>query len=607
MVIEEVHTEMRFFPPAENEVQGEFSRYAGQLMLLHLAKPLGCIDASKVLDVSKESDKYTNEVRYITNFLSIASGKERLSHVDELIEGEFKIACGGDYPKKSSNHEYMDKIVEKDKEQVNEGQSSIIEEFVDGTTKGYSKAEAIDGERVYMDKHVTEIFTSENIVKDKHGTKAKAVKAIGGYWVVCAKTKNPITFKLVNGGQSFAKKIKPTIEKINKLTGKAVKLVGVDKGAYNYNELIKTTEELGTSVVIWAKDTPAMLKSLEAVENSLFEPYEIVDKKEPDGSISKKVIGSIAEGGEMIIDEDGHKVRTVVIRNEESGRRIGILVFGKPGEECDKYDIADFLYGKQDIENHFKERKKWGSEKFCGGAITEVMVTPPTEVELEKMSKRVEAIGKKLPRLEEDINEYATLFDEERISKRDYNKLVKKAENDQERLTDEKKKLEKIIENGKNGSSNNDNPESVLDTRKMTIMAQVQDHVLVSRKHVLQMFKEGIETILTKRIESYDSLEKDIMQQRISEYISNLNMQKIGARLFEQGGYIYKDDSTNEFVVAMKDYPNALMQEAYELLCEKFDNFHMEIESGRKKYKLVFTTQEGFREKYKNVNRGNIG
>src|SRR5690554_3854153 len=108
-------------------------------MLLYAAEHLGCLDAAATLDVTQEGDHHSHQRRYHTNFLAIASGKQRLSHVDELIPNEFELICGGDYPNKSSNHEYIDRIVKKDEELVSKGQDSIIEKFSDDITKGYVK------------------------------------------------------------------------------------------------------------------------------------------------------------------------------------------------------------------------------------------------------------------------------------------------------------------------------------------------------------------------------------------------------------------------------------------------------------------------------------
>lgn len=107
-----------FFFPREKPVDVGNSRYVGYMMLLYEAKMLGCLDAARVIDITKETDLYSHERRYVANLLAIASGKQRLSHMNELVEDEFKATCGGDYPKRSSNHDYLDRIAARDAELV---------------------------------------------------------------------------------------------------------------------------------------------------------------------------------------------------------------------------------------------------------------------------------------------------------------------------------------------------------------------------------------------------------------------------------------------------------------------------------------------------------
>ena len=261
----------------------------------------------------------------------------------------------------------MDRIVEKDEELLSRGQDSIIEKFSDDTTKGYAKAGILNGERMYIDKHVIQVDTDKNINKDLHGTKNMAVKAIDEFRALCADTKTPIFSWFKNAGQSFSKLIKPALLKAKSLTGKAVKLLGVDKGAYNFTELDKVSKETGACIAIWAKDIKGTLESLEAVPLESFETYETQIVKDPEGNEKEVATTLIADAGEIVIDKKGHKVRTIALQNVKTGRRIGILTFGDNATDYDKYEIADFLYGKQSIENYFKERKKWGSDKFCGG------------------------------------------------------------------------------------------------------------------------------------------------------------------------------------------------------------------------------------------------
>lgn len=567
-------------------------------MLLYEAKMLGCLDAARVIDITKETDLYSHERRYVANLLAIASGKQRLSHMNELVEDEFKVACGGDYPKRSSNHDYLDRIAARDAELVQNGQESIVEKFMDETTRGYIQAGVLDGENVYVDKHVIEVCTEKNIPKDQHGTKRTIVKAIDEIRAVCADTKTSIFSKFLNAGESMVKMVEPALMKIKSLTDKTVKLLGLDKGFYDYAELKKAAEENGACIAIWGKDIPKTLESLAAVPKEKFEPYEVEVVKGSNGSTCEVLKVQIADAGEIVVDGEGDKVRAVVLQNEETGRRVGILTFGKTAGAYDKREIADFLYGKQHVENYFKERKKWGSDKFCGGLFKEVKILPPSKEEIQKMQKRITGIEKKLPKLSQDIEDYASLLKEKKLSKSDYKKLSKKAHSDIVRLEEQLKGLKVKVELGVKGLTPQQEPQHELDTRKMAILSVIQDHALMCRRYILTSVKQLLKEVLLEKLGHSLSLTEHALEEKVVRHLSNINMQTLSTRLFEQGGYIYKDDSANEYVVIMKNYDISFLQEVYLKLCKEFQKIDVYIESGKKKYRLVFTNENSFKKKY---------
>jgi hypothetical protein len=593
----QVNLQKALFPPDEKEITGEWSRYAGHGMLLHAANELGCSDAAKVIDVSGENDKISHSARYNAMLMCISVGKSRLSQIDEVIPKEFEALCGN-YPKKSSSHEYLNEIVRRDTELLDNKNESIIESFVDMSSKGYYKANIIKVNEVYIDKHVIEINTKEDIARDMHGTKDKIVKSIGGYWAVDADMKNPITFMMFCGGNSFAKLLKPFIEKMEGITGKPVRLIGVDKGAYNYVEILNALEgKEDTCIVVWAKDTSVVIEKLKNVSKELFEPYEVEEIEESDGSVSKKILTSIADAGEIIVDKSNHMVRTIVIQNEESDRRIGIFVFGEKANTLNKFKVADFLYGKQDVENHFKNRKKVGSDKFCGGKYSKIQMPELTEEDLSKMKKRVITIDKKIPKIENDKTVYKELLEKDTISKSDFKQLNNKAEKDITRLNGELEILNNQIESDCKEAMVDDKPTSKLDVRKMTIISQIQDHVLVCRKFILQLFIKCLIIVLTNHYEENKICDTELISGKIHQYISNLNKTKLCSRLFEQGGHIYKNIKTQELFIVMNDYDNLIMQKAYELLCEEFKHFNTTIEVDRIPFKLIYTTEKIYHEK----------
>ena len=589
------------FPPKGTNIEQVSNRYAGQLMLIPAADKLGCIKAAEVLDVAKENADYSNKKIYMTNFLAIASGKERLSHVDELVEHEFEEICGSRFPKKNTNHAYLDRIIEKDTELVNSGQESIIDKFVDESTKGYYQAGVIVANNLYMDKHVVQVYTDKNIEKDMHGTKDMIVKSISEYWLLCAETHSPVYLKLYNSAQSFSKIIKPILEKIKELIGKNVQLLGVDRGAYNYEELSKAAEDGQTCISIWGKDTTATLKSLAELPDDIFEPYEIIEV-DVDGEEDKKSIikSKIADAGEINVDNAGNKVRAIVIQNEETKRRIPILVFGKRAFEYSKYSIADFMYGKHYLENHFKERKKWGSDKFCGGKIELKKLETPTEDQLQKMKKRVLTIGKALLCLKDKLCEYETLLTEKKVNKRDYNQLVRKLDVREKKLKKEGKILNSRTGNDDGGQAYHELPKYEVDTRKMTVLAQLQDHVISSRKYIMDIFIGFVMIIVLRKLEEQGTYTNEEITRKVNIYRSNINVTKLSVKLFEQGGRVYPDNLNRKYIVVMRNYSSKIMQGAYELLCQEFSERYTEITYDDQPYQLIFMTEKTFSVRHLN-------
>ncbi len=230
---------MGFFPPQGEPLEIEYSRYAGELMLLYAAGYLGCIKAATALDVTQEGDRHSHQRRYLANFLAIASGKQRLSHVDELIPDEFEQVCGGHYPRKSSNY--------------------------------------------------------------------------------------------------------------------------------------------------------------------------------------------------------------------------------------------------------FKERKKWGSDKFCGGLFKKIKALPPSKAELSSMKKKLSFLDKKIPKCRQELESYEALLKEGKLTKRDYNRLAGKAQKDIENYSIQREVLKAKFELGQQGFPLDEEPRHELDTRKMAVLAILQEHVIASRRFILSL------------------------------------------------------------------------------------------------------------------------
>ena len=196
--------------------------------------------------------------------------------------------------------------------------------------------------------------------------------------------------------------------------------------------------------------------------------------------------------------------------------------------------------------------------------------------------------------MQQDIEKYNKLLEQGELKKRDYNRLSKKAQKDIERLELEQKRLTTKID----GNNLNEKIRHTLDTRKTAIVACIQDHVITCKRYILDKATGIMRELLYRKLIQSGCLSTDEINIKVQKQLKGLNIQKISARLFEQGGYIHKDDSANKYIVVMRNYESSFMQEIYEKLCIEFSRINVMLQSGKKCYKLVFMTESGFKKKY---------
>ncbi|MFZ5354662.1 MAG: hypothetical protein ACOZCL_18320, partial [Bacillota bacterium] len=92
---------------------------------------------------------------------------------------------------------------------------------------------------------------------------------------------------------------------------------------------------------------------------------------------------------------------------------------------------------------------------------------------------------------------------EGKLEKREYNRLVKKIQTDQQKLMQQKETLTKQVESAHKGEAWQQETRYELDTRKMAIMATLQDHVMICRRYVLGRFQSIMQELLISKLKQH--------------------------------------------------------------------------------------------------------
>jgi len=570
-------------PGASEAEMGTFTRYAAHLLQIPALNALGYERVMPLVDVTQPTTYYSHFLRCYTILLSLSAGKRRLYHNGELVEDEFAAMLGAErYPKRSDLHAYLDRIVERDQAEAEAGvpeAERMVARFTQESQRALAQAAGPGaGEEVYLDAHTIALHTGKPVAKTKHGTWDRVVKALVKMRTVSAtQPGRALTFTLEQGDVSLVSQVEAAIERVEWATGERVEMVGVDRGALS-QEVLEAFNGSDTGLAVWADDTTVLRRAVAAVPRSAFVDGEYETIRRPDGKKVQRLKTRLADVAEMVINSRGYCCRTVVVEDTRDGHRAAFHAVGKPADQQSAKELLAFLRGKQWAEEDFKQGRAWGSDAFCGGEITpQLRREKPTEAEIEELLAHARRLkGRWRDNLAEEGAAVAQ-WQTGKLRKRQLNDLLKGVRRRRKRIETDWQEVEELIRWGQTGMVPESQIRWVVDTRKMTIMAQFQDFIRQARRDTLAQLGQFMEQILVEgaiadRGGVVEEREHQFIQWEVREAVQSMPWGQLSARLFDQGGWVRKDSEARVMHVTLKPFGPRLVQQACERLCDHLNS-----------------------------------
>jgi len=559
--------------------EDRFSRYAAHLWQVPALEQLGFYQAVPWLDVTGPQTYYSHLLRCHTVLLGLSSGKTRLYHNGELVEEEFARMLGETrYPQRSALHAYLDRIVEQDQAQAEQGMAAPdrrIEQFLRLAQQGLAQAAPIpSGRSLYVDPHVVALSTAKPIARTKHGVSQRVVKALVKLRVVSADPPGrPLVFLLGQGDQSFPACLEEAVERTTWATGEAVELVGVDRGALS-QEVLERFAARGIGLTVWSEDTPTMREGLAGVARSAFQDAEYETVRRADGKRVRRLKTRVAEVPDLVINCQGYRCRTIVVEEAGSKRRMGIHAVGAPTAAMTPREILDFMRGKQWVEEEIKQGIAWGSDAFCGGEIRSVVRRErPESEEVEEWKIRARRLKERWRQNQAEEGAAVAEWRAGQRTKRPLNDMLKGLRRRRERIAADWQQAEEMIRWGQAGVVPESQVQWVVDTRKMAILSQFQDYARLARREILDRMRDCLhQAVVESAVREQGGTVSPPRRQEIEEeargIVERMPWGQMETRWFDQGGWVHKDPQQRELLVTLKAFPNPLWQRAGELLCD---------------------------------------
>jgi len=567
---------------AEAEL-GTFTRYAAQLLQVPALQALGCDQVLPLLDVTRPTEQYSHTLRCTTILLALAAGKRRLYQTGELVPDEFAPILGTDrYPQRSDLHAYLDRIVARDQAEAVGGVPAAeraVAQFTQASQRALAQAGGPGvGQAVYLDAHVMALHTAKPTPQTKHGTWNRVVKALVKLRTVSAtQPGRALTFTLEQGDMALVSQVEAAIERVEWTTGERVELVGVDRGALSQEVLAAFTDR-DTGLVVWADDTPVLRQTVASVPRSAFMAGEYETVRRPDGKKVPRLKTRLADLPLVVINQRGYRCRTVVVEDVRTRQRAAFHAVGQPADRRSAQDLLAFLRGKQWVEEDFKQGRAWGADAFCGGEIQaqERRAQPPA-AEVQVLIGQARHLKR---RWQENLAEEGTAVAQWRagqLRKRQLNDLRKGIRRRREQIAADWQAAEELIAWGRTGRVPPSQLRWVVDTRKMTILAQFQDFIRQARRDTLAQWGQSMEQVLIARAvaergEVMNERERQDRAQAAREAVQRLPWGQLSVRLFEQGGWVRKDTKARVLHVTLKPFGPRLVQQACARLCEHLNS-----------------------------------
>lgn len=570
-------------PGAGEAELGPFTRYAAHLLQIPTLTALGLERVLPLLDVTRPTTYYSHWLRGYTLLLALSAGKRRVYHNGELVEDEFATVLGSDrYPKRSDLQAYLDRIVARDQAEAEAGvpeRERTVARFVQESQTALAQAAGPGaGKEVYLDTHTIALHTEKPVAQTKHGIWNRVVKALVKIRTVSATLLGrALTFTLEQGDVSLVSQVEAAIERVEWTTGERVEMVGADRGALS-QEVLEAFASSDTGLVVWADDTSVLQRAVTAVPRSAFVDGEYETIRRVDGQKVQRLKTRLADVPEMVIHREGYRCRTVVVEDVRNGHRAAFHAVGKAADTRSAKQLLAFLRGKQWAEEEFKQGRVWGSDAFCGGEITPVLRREqPAEAEVKELIVQARKLK---GRWQENLAEEGAAVAQWRageLRKRALNDLLKGIRRRRKQIEADWQTTEELIRWGRTGIIPQRQVRWVVDTRKMTILAQLQDFMRQARRDTLAqlgqyMEQALIEGAIAERGGVVEENERQRIAREVRKAVQDMPWGQIGIRFFEQGGWVRKDSKARVMQVTLRAFGPRLVQQACERLCEHLNS-----------------------------------
>jgi hypothetical protein len=517
-------------------------------------------------------------LRCYTLLFALAAGKARVAQVGELVEDEFAAILGqARYPQRSDLHAYLDRIVAHDQAAAEAGTPAAerpVARFLAASQAALAQAAGPRaGRELYVDSHVIPLYTEQAVAQTKHGIWQRVVKALVKVCAVSATVLGRVLHVTLHQGDTvLGGHLEEVVTQVEQATGQPVELVGVDRGALS-QEVLEAFDRRGTGLVVWADDTPAVRQAVADTPQSAFVDGEYAAVRRPDGQVVRRLKTRVADLPAPVINARGYRCRTVVVADVRTGHRAAFHAVGQPTVGRSAQTLLTFLRGKQRVEEEFKQGCAQGADAFCGGAITATVLRErPTAAEVETL--RTQACHLKARWRLNLAEEGAAVARWQRgeLTKRALNDLRKGIRRRRQRIAADWHLAEELIRWGRTDIVPASQVRWMVDTRKLSVLAQFQTFIRQARRDTLAQLAQCmtevlLERALTARGGAVSPAEQARLAQEAQETVQRLPWGQLGTRFMAQGGWVVKDTEQRVLHVTLKPFGPLLLQRACERLC----------------------------------------
>jgi len=339
----------------------------------------------------------------------------------------------------------MDRFPEKETIRSHLGLLSKMErssDLIDDFARTLLQMSFVDPEVFFIDGHFLPYYGMQLIAKGYHTVRRLAMRG-NELYVVSDLHGRPLFFMTESNEIDFRPIILQCAGKLNGL-GISRPTMVFDRGGYG----IHFFKELDASAdfVTWAKYVSN--KTLDSIPDDDFKVGMVFNKHkylvaEVEREVSESAQTAAREGR---LEPTSIKVRMIIIRNADSGKRMGIFTnnSSKP-----LWDIAYYMLNRWgDSENSFKElMKRFNLNYHPGYDISELESQPLVDnPDLALVKKAIQILRKEIEELEKGIELMQLRQEKKRDKRRDnkISKLNKSMEEKQEDLKGFQKKLAEL-------------------------------------------------------------------------------------------------------------------------------------------------------------------